>query len=235
MNWESSILNRIYRTNDFKISFININNLKDKGSYIMKIKEILELYKLDKYKIVLNSNGALLKNKPNNNTFYFSFNLNTYFYLYSTIFTIESKHVNYANFCDAYFISERGEYDKENNLQGNDLEQKGKDYSYCIKCFIFKFLFTNEYEDSIDDISLAEYYEKFDKFFRYRNFLIGNEITHYDIILYSILFLYKENTSKFIDLFIPFDLFMKKEEKENILYKYFQRWVFAIRNFSLIE
>lgn len=229
MNWESSILNKIYRTKDFKISFINTNCLKDKSAYIEKITKYLELYSLESFQIRINDNAALHKLKPNKNTFYFSFNLNSYFYLYSSIFDVENKYINH------YSIWEIEGTDKD-ELQ-EEKERKGKYFANLLKKFLFRFLFSNEYEDLLNDIPLKEYFRKLDCHFKFRNYLLGNSVTLYDIILLSILFSYKENTKNYVNIIDSYEDFMKSGEENNdkIEFKHLQRWIFTVKEYSAIE
>jgi len=229
MNWESSILNRIYRTNDLKFTIVNINNIKDKQTYIKKLNEFLLLYQLNESNIRINSNGALYKLNNNKNTFYFSFNLNVHFYLYANFFDAETKHVKYASYWKFYFYNENDQMVKEEDII------LGKKLSNSLKTLLLKFLYSNEYEDLLNDIPLEEYYKKFNDYFKFRNFLIGNEISLYDVVLLSILFLYKEKTNIYLDVIIPFDEFIKKENKDKIKYKHLQRWIFTIRDYCSVE
>lgn len=230
MNWESSILNKIYRTKNFKISLINVNHLKDKSPYLEKVNLLLDQYNLRECKIRINENAALYKLKQNKNTFYFSFNLNSYFYLYASFFEVENKHLDYSSIWES-------EGSHENELTSDEKETKGKMLSDLLKIVLLKFLFSNEFEDIINDIPLKEYFRRFDCHFKFKNYLLGNSVSLYDIILLSILFSNKENAKKYVNIIDSFEDFVKitEEEKEKIEFKHLQRWIFTIKDYSAIE
>jgi len=173
MNWEGSILNKIYRTKDFKIGLINMNKLKDKSAYIEKMNSYLNIYNLnqDIVQIRINDNAALYKLKPNKNTFYFSFNLNSYVYLYASFFEIENNHINYSSIWESEGGSSQDLF-QEKIEKNENKEKKGKAFSDVMKTFLFRFLFANEFEDFSNDVLLKEYYKKLDSHFKFRNYLI---------------------------------------------------------------
>ena len=224
MNWESSILNRIYRTNEFKINVTNINNLKDKSFYIKKLKEFIEIHKLYELNIFLNNNAALYKLKPNKKTLYFSYTLNFYFYLYASLFEkgrsyIDLSKINLANFYKDLLSD----------------ESYATLYSEKLKVFLFDFLFSQEYQEENSLDLIKSFYEKLNNFFKHKTYLIGNQISYFDIILFSIFFNFKNNTEKFIDLFSNLENYLKSELSKDCRYKHIQRWIFTIKAYCELK
>ena len=101
MNWEGSVLNRIYKTLDFKINPPNYNKLAQnaKLSVIEKNIEKLTFYELNNDKslfnlnIRTNSNCALYQLNFDRSTFYYSIYINWYFNTYTEIFNLGRKYI----------------------------------------------------------------------------------------------------------------------------------------------
>lgn len=63
MNWEPSVLNRIYKSSDFKINIISLSNIKEKSKYIEKLHNLIEKYNLQNFNLKVSKGGALYKKK----------------------------------------------------------------------------------------------------------------------------------------------------------------------------
>lgn len=239
MNWEASILNKIYRTNIFKISTINLNNVPDKSKIIEKLNRFLEEYNLKNQNIRINKQAALYKIKPNKNSFYFGYDINTYFYLYASFFDLEKNVLDYSLY----------DFSQDESRQMQERKAFGKKYSDEIKNFIFKFLFCQEYENNepgdSSNLKLQDYYDKINKSLQYSNHIIGSNISHYDIIIFSIMLVFKNNTSRYIDIFVSHEDFIKNLplndngnnsiNHKNCKYPHLQRWVFMVKSFCQLE
>jgi hypothetical protein len=173
MNWELSVLNRIYKTLDFKLSQENINKLKNKTRYINQVTEMLNKYGLFKKGFRINSNGAIYKIKENKNTKYFNYITNYTFNIFCNFFEVEHKHLNYTNLDFTGLV----------NSQEKHID--GKVYADGLKEFLIEFLFTYE----LNKAEFKNIIQKINKYFEFRTFVIGNDISPYDIVLLSILHL----------------------------------------------
>ena len=89
MLWESSILNKIYKTNAFKINPPNFPKLPEnvKPTLMKKIKDTLDEFNLSdntyflfNLNIQINTDCALYHLYSNNTTYYFSFLTNYLYY-----------------------------------------------------------------------------------------------------------------------------------------------------------
>ena len=73
--------------------------MKCKKKYIKIIKDLLSKFNLDEKNIFINNTtGALFKIEKNKKTFYYSYNTNIFFYLYSCFFSLEEKYIDYTKF-----------------------------------------------------------------------------------------------------------------------------------------
>jgi hypothetical protein len=216
MSWESAILNRIYRTNEFKINTYHINNLQCKKLYIKKIEDLLMKFNLNKKSIFISKEtGALFNLQENKKPFYFSYNTNLIFYLYSSFFSFEEKYINYKKLI---FRNNEGVFytSCEDNNINNEVEeiQKGKNYANLVKDFLFNFLFSLEFlsdnKFEFSPITIDEFFNKYNNHFKFNSYLIGDDFSLYDIILLSILINFKEKICSYIDLDISIEEFKEK-------------------------
>ena len=171
MLWESSILNRIYKTNVFKINPPNFPKLAEnvKPTLMKKIKDTLDEFNLSdntyflfNLNIQINTDCALYHLYSNNTTYYFSFLTNYLYYHFFNFFKIGRKYIN------------------KDNYDTNDEKLISKWEIYIIHLLFLKELnlikFQNELENNINT------------FFKYNNFIL-NSLSYFDLILYSIIFL----------------------------------------------
>lgn len=180
MNWEHSVLNKIYKTTDFKITTTNINAIKNKTNYIAKQEQNIEKYDLASIGLNVNSIGALYIRKGDKNTIYFDYNTNYYFLLYNNFFEIEDKYVNFDDYEYQGLlieITENGDCDKKLKIID------GKVYCNFFKTYLLKLLFIRE----INDEEFLSAIREINNYLSFRTFLVGNNISLYDVILLSIL------------------------------------------------
>lgn len=164
MNWESSVLNRIYRTLEFKISPPSYNKLSTKAKQVLipKIKEHIDYYGLANNKkslfgmnIGVNENCALYNLNEDNSTYYFNIYTNWYFYIYVQIFELGAKYI-----------------------------EEDKDLVYKWENYFLHLLFLKEVNETMFN---KEIKTNLNKHFQYKNFILNN-FSYFDIVLFSIMF-----------------------------------------------
>lgn len=184
MNWEHSVLNRIYKTLDFKVNVTNLGKLKDKSNHINKINELIDKYNLRDIGLKINSNGALYTvfNLPTGkkSTYYFDYLTNYYFLLYTNFFAIENKFINY----DDYTLEGIKRFKSENEEELTEIKTfEGEDYSEMMKSYLLKLFFFRENNKSQFLLEI----KKINDYLKFRTYIIGHDISHYDVVLLSII------------------------------------------------
>ena len=201
MLWECSILNKIYKTLEFKVNPPNFPKLSNtiKPTLMEKIKNSLEEYNLSDYKsdilfnlnIQINPDCALYHLYPNNTTYYFSFFTN-YCYFHYLHFLQVGRNIN---------------KDKDNKeITSEELIPKWE--IYLTHLLFIKELNLTKFQTELEN--------NLNIFFKYNSFIL-NTISYFDLILYSIIFsspLYKT-------------IIHSSDEK----YKYIKRWCIFQKNY----
>ena len=171
MNWEGSVLNRIYKTLDFKINPPNYNKLAQnaKLSVIEKNIEKLTFYELNNDKslfnlnIRTNSNCALYQLNFDRSTFYYSIYINWYFNTYTEIFNLGRKYIETNT--------------KENNKNEIELLYKWEKY-------FLHLLFLKEFDEKL---FITEIKGNLNIHFQFSNFILKN-FSYYDVVLLSLIY-----------------------------------------------
>ncbi len=170
MLWESSILNRIYKTNVFKINPPNFPKLAEnvKPTLMKKIKDTLDEFHLSNnpnflfnLNIQINNDCALYHLYSNNTTYYFTFLTNYLYYHFFNFLKIGRKFIN-----------------KDNN-EINDEKLISKWEIYITHILFLKELNLNKFQNELEN--------NINTFLKYNNFIL-NTLSYFDLILYSIIF-----------------------------------------------
>jgi hypothetical protein len=172
MNWETSVLNKLHKSNAFKLSADNLNNIKDKPKFIQQVNDYLKKYDLNNtHGLRVNSNGAIYKLYDNKRTKYFSYKFNHNFYLFCNFFDVESQVLQYSS------LSLEGLINSE--LRVAD----GRLYADSLKKYLLKLMFTAELnkEEFLLEVN------RINKYLEFKTVIIGNEAGLYDVVLLSIL------------------------------------------------
>lgn len=168
MNWEGSVLNRIYRASDFKISPPNYNRLAENAKFavIEKNNEKLAFYELNNDKslfnlnIRTNSNCALYQLNSDKSTFYYSIYVNWCFNTYTEAFHLGRKYL-LAN-------------SKENKIE----------LFYKWEKYFLHLLFLKEFNEKL---FINEIKTNLNKHFQFSNFIL-KQFSYYDVVLLSIIY-----------------------------------------------
>jgi hypothetical protein len=171
MNWEAAVLNRIYKTSDFKISNESLNKIKNKSKYAQEVLNNIQKYKLYEKGFRVNTNGAIYKLKENGNTKYFGYITNHTFNLFSNCFDKEDRFLDYSSL------------DFEGTINSEIKVIPGKVYTDCLKYYIMELLF-------IGEVNREEYNQRLvglNKYLEFRTFIVGNEISPYDVFILCVL------------------------------------------------
>ena len=168
MNWECSVLNRIYRTKLFKFnvpSFTKLNG-KVQNETINKINNWLIKFELDKENLHVNTDCALYYlYSGTNKTFYYSINTNIMFYIYVNIFNLSEKVV---------ILNDRKE----------DIQYWQK---YLLKLLFIKERSQTDFKSEIINTLNGQH---FNHEHHQEKFILGNLFSYIDVVLYSIMFNY---------------------------------------------
>lgn len=101
MYWENNILNKIYKSKEFKY-FKHLNEREDKKNVIQTFSEMIDYYKLEN--IHVSTNGALFKRINPLKVEYFDYHINyNCFSFYSHMNHIKSTHMNYFTESNDYY------------------------------------------------------------------------------------------------------------------------------------
>jgi ankyrin repeat protein len=193
MNWEHSVLNRIYKTLDFKANVPNLDKLKDKTSYIKKVNELIDKYNLRGTGLYINPNGALhyvfYLPTGKKSTFYFDYTTNYYFLLFTNFFEIENKFINYED----YTLEGYKKYKSENDEEITEMKKfEGREYTEMMKTYLLKLLFIRENNKILFNLEL----KKINDYLKFRTFIIGHDVSHYDVVLLSIIHSWKNKEDR---------------------------------------
>ena len=91
MNWECTLLNKFYKTSDFKTKNYNLLSIKSL-TFNNSIRDLIQKYQLTKLNINCNKRGALYCSVNSNKTIYYDYYTNLLFNQLSHIITINEKY-----------------------------------------------------------------------------------------------------------------------------------------------
>ncbi len=239
MNWESSLLNKIYKTMDFKLKNPNIlalqqqkdkrklnkkgddnniikddsdKNIQNTNSFPKIIGNLIEKYELNLANLKSNKKGAIYKVKENKNVEYLDYFINYMFYHYCHFFSLDHKYIPKEDIMN--LNKEILQLLNKHNIQYNGQEENAFYF------FVFLMLFNK------NNSKLTEFY------FGVMNQLLSGKISIYDtqttshdivilsIFYYSILHREKEkyfNTFRNIEKW-----YINMESKLEIKYLYYK-------------
>jgi len=183
MYWEQAILNRIYKTMDFKIPIANINLVKDKAGYKKRIENYIEKYNID---IKCNDNGALYRKTNEGIVEYLDYHTNYLFLVFMYSFELEHKFIKYEdyNLTIIYSICEDND---ENTIKIPHQFYEGLSYSHYFKKLLIDLLLIRE---NIKVDTFMGQLKKIDDHLRFRSFLIGYNASHYGKLSFVYVFRY---------------------------------------------
>lgn len=155
MNWEQNYLNRIHKTEKFKVIFKNPCQIKNKIEYLSRVEYFLSRYTNSNFKV--NKNGAIYLKVSPKKTFYFDYLTNYMFNAYCHFFTMEEEF-------------------------GVECESKHLKEKWRVLLIDLHFMKSYDKEKFTQFLKM-----ELNEFFKFRNFLIGYEVSIYDVVLLSII------------------------------------------------
>ena len=216
MNWECSLLNKIYKTMEFKPKTKNLldlqqqkelrkDNKKENLSIIINkndhqnknkkeklfpktISSVIEMFQLSYAKIKSSKKGAIYMVKSDKNCQYFDYFTNLMFYQFCNFFILDEKYISNEDLSTINNIF-------LNILINNKIEYKGLEKN-AFYYYIFVMFFNK------DDKNLSEFFFNIiNDFLESRVYVNNNQPTSHDIVILSTFFnsaLYKEKQSYFL-------------------------------------
>lgn len=203
MNWESSLLNKIYKTIEFKVKNPNIlalqqqkkekinlinkeqdgnipkddsnKNLQNKNPFPKLISSLIEKYELNLSNLKSNKKGAIYRVKENGNTEYFDYITDYMFYQYCHFFSFDEKYIpkQKIEFLNKEILILLNKY----NIQYNGKQENAFYY------FAFLMLFNRNNSNSTNI-----YFSVINDLLSDRIFLYDTQPTSHDIVLLSIFY-----------------------------------------------